>query len=250
MAEVFSELQARLEVLYRIHGTPEVRDFCLAEEHLELLGSDAEAIGREALMVHQEEGSETADVALFVATRVRHDAEKFLLQRSIQPSLSSALQRPPGHSDGRHGSQTTTPNPSTEGGGERAGSVDQGSIDGFCVALEGVSHFVYLTYSSQRRPVSLIELELQAEVDKFLVLRLQFAIPNLVEVLFERVRFDERLPAELLDRYKVANDRARRYAHWLERRIRRGRTQEALEDARWLYRKSFREKLDHIARAA
>ena len=38
----------------------------------------------------------------------------------------------------------------------------------FCTALEGVSHFVYLVHNANHdRPVSRLEMELQAEVDKF-----------------------------------------------------------------------------------
>ncbi|MBI3180035.1 MAG: hypothetical protein HYZ27_10265, partial [Deltaproteobacteria bacterium] len=41
-------------------------------------------------------------------------------------------------------------------------------FDAYCVGLEGVSHFVYLAFHGGRgRPVTELELELQAEVDKF-----------------------------------------------------------------------------------
>ncbi|MBI4816533.1 MAG: hypothetical protein HY791_09745 [Deltaproteobacteria bacterium] len=230
MAEVFSLLQRRLEDLYRIHGAPEVGPFCMDDEHLELLGPEASG-RREALMVHQEEGSETADVGLFVATNVRQAAERFLAEAESLFRCEASPRR-------------------TRGEGSSRRTRARGSIDAFCVALEGVSHFLYFTFSSQRRPVSLIELELQAEVDKFLVLRLHFDVPDLLETLFDRISFDESLLPEVLDRYKVANDRARRYARWLDRTIRRGGTHDALEDARHLYRKPFQEKLEHIARAA
>ncbi|MDX1514931.1 MAG: hypothetical protein R3174_14430, partial [Gammaproteobacteria bacterium] len=43
-----------------------------------------------------------------------------------------------------------------------------GNIADFCTALEGVSHFLYLTWNAQHdRPVPLMELEMQAEVDKY-----------------------------------------------------------------------------------
>src|SRR5918994_1809723 len=47
-------------------------------------------------------------------------------------------------------------------------ALDQDNLPDFCTALEGVSHFHYLVWSLARgRNVSLLELELQAEVDKY-----------------------------------------------------------------------------------
>jgi hypothetical protein len=123
------------------------------------------------------------------------------------------------------------------------------NLDQACVAIEGVSHFVYFTYVSaaHERPVSQIELELQAEVDKYLLLRLCAPLPRLLEVLFERFELASHVSPHEGERYCVANERARRYARWLERKIRAGDAAEALDDARRLYRKPFAEKLDHIA---
>ena len=47
-------------------------------------------------------------------------------------------------------------------------ALDEDNLADFCTALEGVSHFHYLVWSLARgRNVSLLELELQAEVDKY-----------------------------------------------------------------------------------
>src|SRR5436309_2954359 len=46
--------------------------------------------------------------------------------------------------------------------------LDDGNFGDFCLAVEGVSHFVYLALcAAGHRSVSALELELQAEVDKF-----------------------------------------------------------------------------------
>src|SRR5215831_1399039 len=46
--------------------------------------------------------------------------------------------------------------------------LSEENLADYCTALEGVSHFHYLTWRAERRlPVSLLELELQAEVDKY-----------------------------------------------------------------------------------
>ncbi len=70
----------------------------------------------------------------------------------------------------------------------------------YWTALEGVSHFVYLAWNAAHdRPVSLLELELQAEVDKYVssvqLLRAQDPTRYPVElhrVLFERARVSSR----------------------------------------------------------
>ena len=47
-------------------------------------------------------------------------------------------------------------------------TLDEANFADFCLAVEGVSHFVYVALRAAReRPVSPLELELQAEVDKF-----------------------------------------------------------------------------------
>jgi len=128
-----------------------------------------------------------------------------------------------------------------------------GDLDAFCAATEGVSHFVYFTFCGEQleRPVSQIELELQAEIDKYLVVRLFAPAPgDLIPQLFEHIRFADRLSALELERYVVANRAGKKYARWLDRQIARGRAAFALDDARQLYRKPLAAKLDHIARAA
>lgn len=128
-----------------------------------------------------------------------------------------------------------------------------GDLDAFCAATEGVSHFVYFTFCGERlgRPVSQIELELQAEIDKYLVMRLFAPIgDDLIPKLFEQITFADRLTDAERERYLVANRLGRRYARWLDRHIARGRAAFAIDDARQLYRKPLTAKLDHIARAA
>ena len=47
-------------------------------------------------------------------------------------------------------------------------ALDESNLADYCTALEGVSHFHYVTWSAGcARNVSLLELELQAEVDKY-----------------------------------------------------------------------------------
>ncbi|MGC4115902.1 MAG: hypothetical protein QM765_15180 [Myxococcales bacterium] len=100
-------------------------------------------------------------------------------------------------------------------------------LPAFAAAAEGVSHFVYLTvHALTDRRVSLLELEAQAEVDKFAtgVLHLwrhgeRSRSAQLRERLFDRVGYRADLTAEERERYGQANHLARGYARFLESRF-------------------------------
>lgn len=105
--------------------------------------------------------------------------------------------------------------------------VARRALRGLACAAEGVSHFVYLsTRAAAGRQVSLLELEVQAEVDKFVLLVLHLwrrglrrMSPALRRRLFERVRYHAHLGAEELARYREANRLGGAYARWLEGRF-------------------------------
>ncbi|HEX6837248.1 MAG TPA: hypothetical protein VF334_11780, partial [Polyangia bacterium] len=89
--------------------------------------------------------------------------------------------------------------------------LDAQNLQDFLLAVEGVSHFVYLVHRArQERPVSAVELELQAEVDKYLVSLLvswnQMGEPpsDLRERLFTNIRFAGDLSRDERDRYELA----------------------------------------------
>lgn len=91
--------------------------------------------------------------------------------------------------------------------------------DGFLQAVEGVSHFVYLAERARiGLPATRLELELQAEVDKFALLTIEPApddpLPRqaLRQQLFERVRFAHARGTVDGERYRLANRLAARYA--------------------------------------
>ena len=82
--------------------------------------------------------------------------------------------------------------------------------------LEGISHFNYLVWSAGRdRSVTLLELEMQAEVDKFVSTWLmaqdqdgcEFA-DRLHGWLFDKVRFRQELSEDEHERYRTANNYA------------------------------------------
>lgn len=126
------------------------------------------------------------------------------------------------------------------------------NLGDYCVLLEGISHFVYLTWNAQRsRQVTLLELELQAEVDKYVSSVFWIGaqdggrVPRrLGQRLFEDVDFDEQLDADGLARYETANRAAMKYCQNLEERfLTRSRLKEMVEDVRRFYRLPREEKL-------
>jgi hypothetical protein len=126
----------------------------------------------------------------------------------------------------------------------------------FCTALEGVSHFLYLTHRAiSDRTVTLLELELQAEVDKYVgiltTLGTQGSAPaprRMLRRLFSEVSFDEQLGAEELARYKGANALAERYCEHLEQHF-IGKAPLALaRELRHFYQLTQTQKLRHITR--
>ncbi|HUX74058.1 MAG TPA: hypothetical protein VMV25_09245 [Steroidobacteraceae bacterium] len=136
------------------------------------------------------------------------------------------------------------------------GALHDGNLADYCTALEGVSHFLYCTWRlSADAPVSLLELETQAEVDKYwltvflLADQRGGAYPERVHArLFDRVAFDASLPPEQLQRYRTANRCAANYCRQLERRfLRRGaaRIEALLRELRKFYRLGCTAKMRH-----
>jgi hypothetical protein len=122
-------------------------------------------------------------------------------------------------------------------------------------AAEGVSHFVYLaTRAAAGGRVSLLELEVQAEVDKFALLLLHLwrrglrrMSPALRRRLFERVRYQGWLGAEERARYEEANRLGGGYARWLEGRyVEDADLEGLLRELRRTYRRSGGEKLAYL----
>jgi len=132
--------------------------------------------------------------------------------------------------------------------------LDADNLEDFWTAFEGVSHFTYYAWNAQlEKSVTLLEMELQAEVDKYvattLLLSRQGQPPQrgLHHWLFDRPRLDERLDGDDLDRYRRANRYAGKYCRKLAPAIARGASDEAVRaELRRFYRLSQHSKLEHI----
>jgi hypothetical protein len=99
-------------------------------------------------------------------------------------------------------------------------------LDGICQVIEGVSHFVYVAERARcEHRMTQLELEMQAEVDKWVVLAHSMGPTHpLRETLFENVRFAHDAGTEGGERYRLANACAHRFVMGLERKL--GRVEE------------------------
>jgi hypothetical protein len=217
---VLSTLQSLLERLYDVELRHDVYDF-LVTDRREVAAfepqNDRRALEEQLLLAETTEagGAAGAGVALY-----------------LDPGLLHRLEQADPHS-----------------------SLTEDNLADYCTALEGVSHFVYSTWRIERGvPVSLLELETQAEVDKyavtvFLLARQQGSTRYPAHVharLFDRVSFDSRLEPDQYERYRTAHRSAAHYCRRLERRfVNRGvaRIEALVRELRSFYRLGSTAKL-------
>jgi hypothetical protein len=140
-------------------------------------------------------------------------------------------------------------------------ALHAGNIADYWTALEGVSHFVYLAWNaSHDRPVTMLELELQAEIDKYVssLWLMREQNPNrfpaeLHHVLFERTRVDSVLAGDRMELYRRASFYAERFCRRLARTLRPAGLNAraaAVAELRRFYRLGREPKLQHIERVA
>ncbi len=124
-----------------------------------------------------------------------------------------------------------------------------------CTAIEEVSHFAYLMWNANRdKSVTQLELELQAEVDKFVTSALLMARENggriptkLLDRLFDDFDLRDGLDHTRRERYLTASSFARSYCSFLMRRfLSRSRVADLLTELRHFYRLTQRGKIGRI----
>ncbi|MBK8169397.1 MAG: hypothetical protein IPK60_03520 [Sandaracinaceae bacterium] len=103
--------------------------------------------------------------------------------------------------------------------------LDGKHFDAACLATEGVSHFVYLMFRAKNdEEVTQLELELQAEVDKYAtgllagngIGAIRARSQELRRMLFEQVEYIDDETTESGRRYRLATRLAARFALHLE----------------------------------
>ena len=143
------------------------------------------------------------------------------------------------------------------------GSPAREGFDAACLVLEGVSHLRYLAFRADHDgQVSQLELELQAEVDKYAagllgeataeILRERDALRAhsraLRDRLYRRVRFIDGPDTLEGERYRTANRLADRYTARLERDyVSTGRVTDLEAELRRFYRARGRQKTTRAA---
>ena len=132
--------------------------------------------------------------------------------------------------------------------------LDGRNLGDFLLAIEGVSHFIYaICCARAERPVTQLELELQAEVDKYVTCLLVTepdvrVSTRLRQRLFGDADYDTDLDADEADRYRAANDNAYRYTGMLERAfVGTRKIPEMLAELRRFYRRGLAAKLADCA---
>jgi hypothetical protein len=103
---------------------------------------------------------------------------------------------------------------------------DPDNMEDMCLAIEGISHFLYLVWRAiNQQRVTRLELELQAEVDKYILILSLLKEQNcsgmtgkLRTILFENIIFDSTLSVTELTRYKEANFYAAKYC-WQQQEL-------------------------------
>jgi len=212
--DTLSFLQEEIECIYRVHAPP-VGKYLIAREAAEV--ASGRPLAPEMLLVFEEE--DALSLGLFLDEAV----------------MAAARAADPHHARPRLTARTV--------------------LSQVTCATEGISHFVYLATRAQAgRPVSLLELEVQAEVDKFALLvlhlwrrRLRHMSRALRHRLFERVRYRAHLDLESLERYQTAHRLGSGYARWLEGRfVEEADIEGLLRELRASYRLGGGEKIGYL----
>jgi len=130
------------------------------------------------------------------------------------------------------------------------------SFELLLLAIEEVSHFAYLAYSASReKRVTELELELQAEVDKFVTFTLLYASRNrgrvpkdLLDRMFGDFAVRPGLDSERRERYAAASSLASRYCSYVVQSAleREEGLAPLLAELRRFYRLSQRGKIGRI----
>ena len=138
------------------------------------------------------------------------------------------------------------------GRNDPARRLDDSNFGDFLLAVEGVSHFVYLAWkASVEHRVSGLELELQAEIDKYVTLILHDDDLD-HHALHRRLFYGFELEPDLCDeerhRYLKANRTAASYTSWLASTfLSGGKIAELLAEVRRFYRMPLAHKLSHVS---
>ncbi len=210
---MLAALQQQLSDIYHLGRDYDVRDFMITDPTL------AKALGQDAML---------------------RDTEETLLLSQDEEGLSLSL-----FLDGDMLGRLESGNPLHK--------LRTELLDDLWKVLEGISHFNCVVWkATQDRTVSLLELELQGEIDKYvgtMLLALEQADTHLLNSLhgrlFDDARFHDELDDEQLDRYRSAYNYAARFCHGLQQQL-IDDEELVLAQLRHFYRLQLTDKISHI----
>jgi len=218
---LLNRIQEQLETIYQLPRYCSIKDFLIDQETLEQLKTQPRnlptAHNRRGLMLLLPEENELR-VAIYLHDQVVNNLY--------------------------------THNPCT--------GLNGNNIYDFCIMAEEVSHFLYTTWKARRSiQITELELELQAEVDKFVLCTLYCShygtdidSSSLKELLFETFSFEKDLSAESRERYSIASRLALHYCHFLENHfLKKDHVPQMIQEIRRFYRQGQTDKISHINRS-
>ena len=215
---LLEQVQSQLESIYDIGLKERAEDFLIEKkEALSILNVKEETkIPKELLLVRQPV-DETVEVALFLDPKLFRNLSAHNLFENIS----------------------------------------QKSLSDFCIVIEGVSHFVYYLWKSYRKvPITQLELELQAEIDKFVMLFLYlrtaqsgsgFSPSRIFEALFENFTLLDHLSGTQKNRYMTASHLAGKFCYQLHQRFHSHQhLRVLLDEIRHFYNLTQEQKISYI----
>ena len=210
---MIDRLQQHLSDIYQVGGVHDVRDFLITDPRL------AQYLGAGSMLA---DSSETLLIS--------QDDEGLALSLFLDGELLARLES-----------------------ADPLSRLRADQLDDLWKVLEGLSHFNCVTWkASCDRSVSLLELELQAEIDKFVGTTLLALSQGRTEMLnhlhgwlFDKVSFHSELDDEQLERYRAANEYAARFCHALRSRL-IDDDGAVLSELRRFFRLPMTDKISHI----
>jgi hypothetical protein len=205
-------IQKNIETLYGISVGEPVANYLIDREQLSSLlpAHQCTLVPKELLLVNPAPQDDTLEIALFL--------DDSLLNNLTKNNPLTAL----------------TPN----------------NINDFCTLIEGVSHFVYYLHTALlERPVTQLEMELQAEIDKFVLLSLFMCSStnaDLLNLLFENYLLRDGLDAQTAERYRTASTLAQKYCSQLLQTAQKNNYASLLAEVRYFYPLNQEDKIRHI----
>jgi len=209
--KLINNIQAKIESLYGIKLGEQAQDYLIETDELMSLiqVNQNTSIPKELFLVNPNPKDDTLEVALF-----------------FDPELKKNLD---------------ANNPME--------SLSQKNISDFCALIEGISHFVYYIHkASLSYNVTQLELELQAEIDKFLLLALlvegqPVSYEVWLDMLFADYYLNANLSAEQSERYVAATMLARKYCFNLAQNIKTRDLKKLFAEIRKFYPLNQEEKI-------